>query len=225
MRRARRACAGAADRVAGPSAGAARNAAGRRTRSSCGPKTGWAAQRPARTKWAARRCRSRGGCPAHRRRSPGACRSLRGTTRARRPLRAGSPRSPRAGSRRARAPCRRPKRSSRRPNRAANALPRRASGPSGAENGAHQQAGHEFAADDPPPVGEPDLAQRHGANDQRRGLRARVAAARKDGRERPARQDGRARHGGLPRDGTRCGLGPPREASARSHPACGRTKR
>ena len=50
-------------------------------------------------------------------------------------------------------------------------------------------AGRELAPDDAPPVAQPDLAERHRADDQRRRLRARVAAARDDERDEEREHD------------------------------------
>src|ERR1044071_2895352 len=51
------------------------------------------------------------------------------------------------------------------------------------------QPGQELAPDDAPPVAQADLAQRHRADDQRRRLRTRVAAARDDERDEQRQHD------------------------------------
>src|SRR5689334_25152569 len=50
------------------------------------------------------------------------------------------------------------------------------------EDRAQSQACHDLTTDDPPPIAQPNFAERHRANDKGGGLRARIAAAADDQR-------------------------------------------
>ena len=62
--------------------------------------------------------------------------------------------------------------------------------PIAAEDQPERETGQDFAAHHTPPVAEADFAERQGADDERRGLRSGVAAARDDERHEQCQDDG-----------------------------------